>query len=89
MSQPASDQDILEKESTIQLTDRPLVIVLMALGIDPIQFFKAGYKTVFVFSRRESKEIREAWKMNKPIPIEDVRAIFQAATAFNSAVHDD
>jgi len=89
MSLPVSEQELLEEETMIQLTDRPLVCTLWAKGIMPISYFKAGYKTVFVFSREESKEIREMWKLGKIIPIDDVRDIFRAETSFNSAVHDD
>ena len=89
MNLPASEQELLEEETTIQLTDRPLVCTLWAKHIMPISYFKAGYKTVFVFAREESKEIREMWKLGKPIPIDDVRDIFRAETSFNSAVHDE
>ena len=89
MNQQAFDQDTIEQETMIQLTDRPLVCTLWAKGVMPASYFKAGYKTVFVFSREESKEIREMWKLGKPISVDDVRAIFNAETSFNSAVHDE
>jgi hypothetical protein len=85
MNQQASNDD----EVTIQLTDRSLVCTLWAKGVLPVEYFKHGYKTVFVFDREESKEIREMWKLGKPIPIVDIRDVFKVEQAFNSAVHDD
>jgi hypothetical protein len=89
MSQPASNPEAAENNDQIQLTDRPLVVTLWALGIMPVDYFKAGYKTVFVFSRSESRELREKWKLGQPIPIDDVREIYKVEQSFNSAVHDD
>ena len=89
MNQQVSDQETLEQETMIQLTDRPLVCTLWAKGVMPVSYFKAGYKTVFVFSREESKEIREMWKLGTPIPIDDVREVFKVETHFNSTVHDN
>jgi hypothetical protein len=89
MNQLASDQEAVEEDALIQLTDRPLVVTLWAKGFLPVEYFKAGYKTVFVFPRQETKELREMWKLGVPIPIEDVREIFKVEQSFNSAVHDD
>lgn len=82
--QASNDEEVL-----IQLTDRSLVCTLWAKNVLPVEYFKSGYKTVFVFDREESKEIREMWKLGKPIPIDDVRDVFKVEQAFNSAVHDD
>lgn len=84
-----SPQASNDEEVTIQLTDRSLVCTLWAKSVLPVEYFKSGYKTVFVFDREESKEIREMWKLGKPIPIDDVRDVFKVEQAFNSAVHDD
>ena len=85
MSQQVSKED----DNLIQLTDRPLVVSLWAKGFLPIEYFKAGYKTVFVFQREETKALREMWKLGVPIAIDDIREVFKVEQSFNSAVHDD
>ena len=85
MNPQASKDD----DNLIQLTDRPLVITLWAKGFLPLEYFKVGYKTVFVFQREETSQLREMWKLGIPIVIEDIREVFKVEQSFNSAVHDD
>ena len=97
MKLPPSESVSKEREKTLpldkvdgiaQLTDRSIVVTLIALGFK-YKFFRGSRKTVFEFDDKETFDIREQWKLDIAIPIDDVRKIFRAEASFNSAVHDD
>jgi hypothetical protein len=96
MSPPASSTEVktepVQKNETpehqlIPLTDKTLVTILIAHDCT-YTYHKGAGKTFFYFDPKQTHELREAWKLNKPIPITDVRKIYQALDSFHSAVRD-
>ena len=94
MTPPASDdktnsQEVKEinEADRIPLTDKTLVTILIAHGCD-YTYHRGSGKTFFYFDPGETHDIREAWKLNKSIPIDDVRKVYRALDSFHSAVRD-
>jgi hypothetical protein len=84
VSKPAED-------TLVSLTDRNLIVTLTVYGIPFERKMKTGYKTIFYYRREDVKEVVEFWQSGRPIPlpVNDIRSVFTAETAFNSATHDD
>jgi len=89
MTQPASSSPVEEEEKreTIGLTDRQLVCMLIAHK-HKFNYYRESGKTVFEFDAKETSLTSLKWKLNEPIPLNDVRDLYGAQTAFNSATRD-
>jgi|WetSurSiteA1Bulk_404760.scaffolds.fasta_scaffold140224_1 hypothetical protein len=77
-----------------ETTDRNLIVALYAFKIYPTRKYRretklGGTKTVFVFEKNNVQEFLRKWQLGSPLPVADIRDVFLAEIAFNSAVHDD
>lgn len=74
-------------EEIKEVTDRELAVVFMTFR-KPNQFYKSNGKTIFKFCLADVKDLLYKWQHNEPIPVSDIRDVFNAQKSFNSAVRD-
>jgi hypothetical protein len=81
---------IVSPDELVCITDRDLVVTLLWSKFTyKRKEKKSGYKTLFWFLRSEVEGMLKRWQSPEPIPVPDIRDVFQAERVFNSAVHDD
>lgn len=80
----------LSTTNLVPLTDRNLIITLLLHGVCWVEKYRAAmHKTIFYFDKEQAAPIIAIWQTGKAISVPDIRDVFKAESAFNSAVHDD
>jgi hypothetical protein len=62
--------------------------MLLTFGLDIQKTIAEGRKFRFFFNKERASPYVSLWNTGKPVPVSDMRMIFQAIETFNSAVHD-
>lgn len=91
MKLQASDSEVTvapaETVEKKEVTDKQLAVVFITFRINFTAHRGSG-KTVFFFDEKEIADLLYKWQHNVPIPVPDIRDVFDALVAFNSCVRD-
>jgi hypothetical protein len=69
--------------------DKNLVLILLALGKNPLGVNARGGVLTFRFTREEVTGALDCWFGNRPIPLDDARRYIIASELFNSYVRGE
>ena len=80
----------MNEEGFFSTNNRYIVIMMLTQGLRIEKKCRADRgKMSFFFDKESARPHFEAWQSGEPIPVRDIRDIFQAEVIFNSAIHDE
>ncbi len=69
------------------VTDKEQAVLFITFRI-PFEAVKSNGKTVFNFKLKDIADLLYKWQHYEPIPVPDIRSVFDALKSFNSTVRD-
>jgi len=69
------------------VTDKEQAVLFITFRI-PFEAVKSNGKTVFNFRQKDIADLLYKWQHYEPIPVPDIRSVFDALKSFNSTVRD-